>query len=64
MQFVKVIEARTRICDTHTCFKCPLSRQNSGHNLQCHDLIYRHPKEAETIIKNWLKSHKEEPTND
>lgn len=65
MQFVKVIEARNRICAEERCIDCPLSRNYSGYNLDCNSLIFYHPQTAETIIKFWLKDHKEEePTND
>lgn len=60
MELVKFIEARNRICETHTCYKCPLGRRLSGINVGCGDLVYKHPETAETIVEKWLKDHKEE----
>lgn len=59
MQFVKVMEAYKRICTKNLCLTCPLGRGHSGHNLDCRSLMTHYPEDAETIIKNWLKSHKE-----
>lgn len=63
MKLSKFIAARNRICETSRCFTCPLGRNRSGYDLPCTVLVYSHPETAETIVKDWLKSHKEEPTN-
>ena len=60
MQVMKFVYARNRICETNNCYNCPLGRRNNGFNLDCRDLIYRHPEATEAIVKNWIKEHKEE----
>lgn len=64
MQLSKFIAARNRICETSRCFTCPLGRNKSGVNTDCRNLILNHPETAETIVKDWLKSHKEGTTNE
>ena len=64
MQLTEFVNARNRICQSSTCYRCPLGRNQSGCNVNCTELVYLYPKAAERIVRDWLKSHKEEPTND
>lgn len=61
MEFVKVMEIRSRICKTfreiECCNACPLSTINNKHALLCTDFILKFPSSAEKVLEEWDKEH-------
>ncbi len=64
MEFVDVMRNKQRMCDHYypngSCHKCPLSgmHNNNGEDyITCAEFCMQRPKEAQTIIMNWVKEH-------
>ncbi len=46
-----------RDCNGVDCEECPLSRHNSGKDINCYILEMEHPMIATAIIGEWVKKH-------
>lgn len=51
------IHERKRMCESYSCFKCPLSSETNGTNKICRVFENDYPSEAMKIVQKWSDEH-------